>query len=134
MAGVVGKLAVHDQVVDAQQAVLPSVQIGTLRAESLPVLIRDLGFLQKDLGIRIDAVIGLDVLSLSNSSASRRLILRVSVRSRRDHVSIPFVSLRKLRAVSAGIAGRKSVRAMIFWSEAERRERMVKIQFLIGRR
>jgi hypothetical protein len=44
------------------------VQIGTLRAESLPVLIRDLGFLQKDLGIRIDAVIGLDVLSLSNFS------------------------------------------------------------------
>ncbi len=68
MAGVVAKLAVHDQVVDAQQAVLPSVQIGTLRAEFLPVLIRDLGFLQKDLGIRIDAVIGLDVLSLSNFS------------------------------------------------------------------
>jgi predicted aspartyl protease len=66
MAGVVGRLAVHDQVVDAQQAVLPSVQIGPLRAESLPVLIRDLGFLEKDLGIRIDAVIGLDVLSLSN--------------------------------------------------------------------
>ena len=68
MVGVVGRLAVHDQVVDVQQAVLPSVQIGTLRAESLPVLIRDLGFLQKDLGIRIDAVIGLDVLSLSNFS------------------------------------------------------------------
>jgi Aspartyl protease len=68
MAGVVGRLAVHDQVVDVQQAVLPSVQIGTLRAESLPVLIRDLGFLQRDLGIRIDAVIGLDVLSLSNFS------------------------------------------------------------------
>ena len=68
MAGVVGKLGVHDQVVDVQQAVLPSVQIGTLRAESLPVLIRDLGSLQKDLGTRIDAVIGLDVLSLSNFS------------------------------------------------------------------
>jgi predicted aspartyl protease len=68
MGGVVGKLAVHDQVVDAQQAVVPSVQIGTLRAESLPVLIRDLGFLEKDLGIRIDGVIGLDVLSLSNFS------------------------------------------------------------------
>ena len=39
-----------------------------LRAEFLPVLIRDLAFLQKGLGIRIDAVIGLDVLSLSNFS------------------------------------------------------------------
>jgi hypothetical protein len=81
MAGVVGKLAVHDQVVDVQQAVLPSVQIGTLRAESLPVLIRDLGFLQKDLGIRIDAVIGLDVLSLSNFSidyTTKRIVFGVA--------------------------------------------------------
>jgi hypothetical protein len=81
MAGAVGRLAVHDQVVDAQQAVLPSVQIGTLRAESLPVLIRDLGFLQKDLGIRIDAVIGLDVLSLSNFSinyTTKRIVFGVT--------------------------------------------------------
>jgi Aspartyl protease len=81
MAGVVGKLAVHDQVVDAQQAVLPSVQISTLRAKSLPVLIRDLGFLQKDLGIRIDAVIGLDVLSLSNFSINymtKRIVFGVT--------------------------------------------------------
>jgi predicted aspartyl protease len=68
MAGSVGKLAVHDQVVDAEQALLPSVQIGSMRAESLPVLIRDLSFLQKDLGIRIDGIIGLDVLRLSNFS------------------------------------------------------------------
>jgi hypothetical protein len=68
MAGVVGKLGVHDQVIDAQQAVLPSVQIGTLRAEFLPVLVRDLTSFQQGLGIRIDAVIGLDVLSLSNFS------------------------------------------------------------------
>ena len=68
MVGERGRLAVHNQIVEVQQAVLPSVQIGTLRAEPLPVLIRDLGFLEKDLGIRIDAVIGLDVLSLSNFS------------------------------------------------------------------
>jgi hypothetical protein len=77
MAGAVGKLAVHDQVVDAEQAVLPSVQIGTLRAEFLPVLIRDLGFLQKDLGIRIDGIIGLDVLRLSNFTidyTTRRIV------------------------------------------------------------
>ena len=90
MAGVVGKLAVHDQVVEVQQAVLPSVQIGTLRAESLPVLIRDLGFLQKDLGIRIDAVIGLDVLSLSNfciNYATKRIVFGVTPVS---GSSVPF--------------------------------------------
>jgi predicted aspartyl protease len=92
MAGAVGRLAVHDQVVDAQQAVLPSVQIGTLRVESLPVLIRDLGFLQKDLGIRIDAVIGLDVLSLSNFSinyTTKRIVFGVTPVS---GSSVPFQS------------------------------------------
>jgi len=81
MAGAAGTLAVHDRVVDAEQAVLPSVRIGTPRAESLPVLIRDLSFLQKDLGIRIDGVIGLDVLSLSNFSidyTTRRITFGVA--------------------------------------------------------
>ena len=66
MAGVGGTLGVHHRAVAVQQAVLPSVQIGPLRGASLSVLIRDLAFLQKGLGIRIDAVIGLDVLRLSN--------------------------------------------------------------------
>jgi hypothetical protein len=68
MVGVVAELAVHDQVVEVQQAVLPRIQIGSLRAEFLPVLVQDLAFLEKALGIRVDAVIGLDVLSLSNFS------------------------------------------------------------------
>jgi predicted aspartyl protease len=77
MVGVVGKLGVHDKVVEVQQAVLPSVQIGALRAVFLPVLIRDLGSIQKSLGIRVDAVIGLDLLSLSNFSidyTTRRIV------------------------------------------------------------
>jgi Aspartyl protease len=92
MVGERGRLAVHNQIVEVQQAVLPSVQIGTLRAESLPVLIRDLGFLQKDLGIRIDAVIGLDVLSLSNFSinyTTKRIVFGVTPVS---GSSVPFQS------------------------------------------
>jgi predicted aspartyl protease len=68
MVGTVGRLAVHDQDVEVQQSVSPSVQIGSLRTEPLAVLTRDLSFLQKGLGIRIDAVIGLDVLSQRNFS------------------------------------------------------------------
>ena len=66
MTGVGAKLGVHNQVVEVQKAVVPSLQIGALRAKFLPVLIRNLAFLQEGLGIRIDAVIGLDVLSRSN--------------------------------------------------------------------
>jgi hypothetical protein len=90
MMGVVGKLGVHDKVVEVQQAVLPSVQIGALRAVFLPVLIRDLGSFQKSLGIRIDAVIGLDLLSLSNFSidyTTRRIVFGVAPVS---GSSVPF--------------------------------------------
>ncbi len=92
MAGVVGRLGVHNQVVEVQQAVLPSVQIGALRAKSLPVLIRDLAFLQKGLGIRIDAVIGLDVLSRSNFSidyTTKRIVFGAAPVS---GSSVPFQS------------------------------------------
>jgi hypothetical protein len=77
LKGAVGKLALLNQVVDVQQAVLPSVEIGPLRVISLPVFIRDLAFLQKSLGIRVDAVIGLDMLSLSSFTinfASRKIL------------------------------------------------------------
>jgi predicted aspartyl protease len=92
IVGVVGRLAVHDQVVEVQQAVLPSLKIGALRATFLPVLIRDLVFLQKGLGIRIDAVIGLDVLSLSNFSidyTTKRIVFGAAPVS---SLSVPFQS------------------------------------------
>jgi len=81
MAGVSGTLGVHDRVVAVQQAVLPSVQIGALRAAFLSVLVRDLAFLQKGLGIRIDALIGLDVLRRSNFTIdypTKRIVFRAA--------------------------------------------------------
>jgi predicted aspartyl protease len=80
IVGEVGRLGVHNQVVEVEQAILSSVQIGALRAQFVPVLIRDLAFLQKGLGIRIDAVIGLDVLSLRNFSidyTTKRIVFGV---------------------------------------------------------
>jgi predicted aspartyl protease len=57
-----GRLALNNQTIEVKRAVLPSIQIGPLRAESLPVLVRDLKFLQSGLGVSVNAVIGLDVL------------------------------------------------------------------------
>jgi hypothetical protein len=68
MVETVGRLAVHDKRFEVQQSVLPTVQLGSLRTEAVPVVIRDLAFLQRGLGIRIDAVIGLDVLTRRNFS------------------------------------------------------------------
>jgi hypothetical protein len=46
-----------------QGAILPEIEIGPIRADSLPVVLSDLSRLEKDLGIPIAGVIGLDVLS-----------------------------------------------------------------------
>ena len=49
----------------ARTSILPSLTLGPVTARSLPVLVSDLSFVQRDLGIRIDAIIGLDVLRTS---------------------------------------------------------------------
>ncbi len=48
--------------VQARATTVPSVGIGPIRRNNFPVLIRDLGFLQRSLLVPVDAVIGLDVL------------------------------------------------------------------------
>ena len=46
----------------AGRATLPSLEFGPMRRDNLPVMVEDLSFFQKALPVRIDAVIGLDVL------------------------------------------------------------------------
>jgi hypothetical protein len=46
-----------------EQALLPEIDIGPIRVNALPVFLSDLSGLEKDLGIPIAGVIGLDVLA-----------------------------------------------------------------------
>jgi Aspartyl protease len=55
LAGLNGRVA-------AGRAIAPSLQIGPTRRDNLPVVIEDLSFFEKALPVRIDAVIGLDVV------------------------------------------------------------------------
>jgi predicted aspartyl protease len=48
--------------VGAGQSVAPSLELGPLRRDNLPVLIADLSFFQKAFPVRIDGMIGLDLL------------------------------------------------------------------------
>jgi predicted aspartyl protease len=48
--------------VQAEKSVAPSLNVGLMQRENVPVLIEDLSFLQKALPVRVDAIIGLDVL------------------------------------------------------------------------
>jgi len=65
-------LALFSGVADAKKVVLPSLQLGPLEAKSLPVVTHDLTPLGENLGIRLDALVGLDVLSLSSFSIDYR--------------------------------------------------------------
>jgi len=52
--------------VQARQVVIPSLSLGPVRVESIPVLAEDLSFLQKALGFKVHAIVGLDVLRTSS--------------------------------------------------------------------
>jgi Aspartyl protease len=51
-----------------QSAILSQIEIGPIRAVSLPVLLSDLSQLENDLGIPIAGIVGLDVLSRASFS------------------------------------------------------------------
>jgi predicted aspartyl protease len=55
-------IAVTNGRAHARMTTVPSVGIGPLRRDNLPVLVQDLNFLQRALAVQVDALIGLDVL------------------------------------------------------------------------
>jgi hypothetical protein len=52
--------------VQAGQVVIPSLSLGPVRVDSIAVLSEDLSFLQKALGFKVHAIVGLDVLRKSS--------------------------------------------------------------------
>jgi hypothetical protein len=58
--------------VQARQVVIPSLSLGPVHVESIPVLAEDLSFLQKALGIEVHAIVGLDVLRQSSFTINYR--------------------------------------------------------------
>jgi predicted aspartyl protease len=65
LTGTTDRLSVFTKKVDTERAIAPNVQVGPLRAEGLPVVVRDLSFAADALGTRVDAMIGFDFLSQS---------------------------------------------------------------------
>src|SRR5215467_6295946 len=62
------RVNVSDRTVETRLVVLPSLLVGPIHAQALPVLSEDLSFLQKAVGRKVDGVVGLDVLRKSSFS------------------------------------------------------------------
>jgi len=78
--------------IPANKASLSSLTIGPITTKSVPVLIADLAHYLKDVGIRIDAVVGLDVLKSADfviDYRSQRIVFGPAPRYRD---SVPFES------------------------------------------
>jgi hypothetical protein len=67
-----GRVNLSKKSVEARLVVLPSLRLGPLHAESLPVLMEDLSYFQKVLGHKVDGIVGLDVLRKSSFAINYR--------------------------------------------------------------
>ncbi|MGH9504114.1 MAG: retropepsin-like aspartic protease [Terriglobales bacterium] len=67
-----GRANLSNKSVETRIVVLPSLLLGPVRVESLPVLTEDLSSFQKALGHRVDGIVGLDVLRKSNFAINYR--------------------------------------------------------------
>ena len=60
------RVNLSNKTIQTRTVILPSLALGPIRVSSLLVLTQDLSFFQKNLGNRVDAIVGLDVLRNSS--------------------------------------------------------------------
>ncbi len=66
------RVKLSNKSIQTRRVVLPSILLGPVQAESLPVLSEDLSFLQRATGYKVDAIVGLDVLRKSSFTIDYR--------------------------------------------------------------
>jgi predicted aspartyl protease len=86
--------------VQAQSVILPHIQIGPLYAHSIRVVVQDLTFMERSLGISLGGIAGLDILSTGNFTIDyrrRKIVfgpIAASEKTVRFESQLPFLTVR----------------------------------------
>ena len=83
------KMSMIGKMVSAQMAVLPELNVGPVRAVSVRVQIQDLAPVERDLGIPLAGIVGMDVLSRSDFRLDyeKKMLIFGSALTRRSGVT-----------------------------------------------
>jgi len=68
LAGTAEGLTAFSRDVQARRLIVPELRVGPVTATSIAALVQDLSFIEEGLGVRVDAMIGLDVLGQTSFS------------------------------------------------------------------
>jgi predicted aspartyl protease len=90
LSGSAQKLSLMNRAIEVQKVRVANVRVGTVSAEALDMVAMDLASIEQALGTRIDAVIGLDLLSRQNFSLDYRRKELVFLGRASLEGSIPF--------------------------------------------
>ena len=72
------KISVFGSTVVTEEAALPSLQLGSLQAAPVPVVVRDLSYFRDLFSVQVDVIVGIDILSRGSFTVdyeARKLIL-----------------------------------------------------------
>jgi predicted aspartyl protease len=92
-------LVMSNGTIEVQSVVLPDIQIGPLHAESFKVIVQDLSFMKRTLGIIIGGIAGLDILSTDSfmiDYGKRRIVFGPTEARKavRFETRLPFLTVR----------------------------------------
>jgi hypothetical protein len=100
------KLAVFSGDVASESTVLPSLGFGAIEVEALPVQVRDLSRVERDFGISIAAVVGMDVLKTASFRLDYEKKRMEFGDVKEEGVAVPFDGKGPLVIAEAGLEGR----------------------------
>jgi predicted aspartyl protease len=92
---------------DVESVVLPQIRVGPLRVESLRTVVQDLSYLERNLGVSVEGIAGLDVLkrrSFAIDYKRKKIVFELPMPTTK---TVPFETLVPFATVRAIVGGQE---------------------------